>query len=63
MISMLASSAGDRGFKPGLVFVVSPVSTRHEGERAKTGWIGIRIVCSSEGTCLSTDCCFSELAI
>jgi hypothetical protein len=28
-----------------------------EGERAKTGWLGIRIMC------LSTDCCFSELAL
>jgi len=31
-------------------------------ERAKTGWLGIRIMCQS-GAGLSTDCCFSELAL
>jgi hypothetical protein len=30
-----------------LVFVVSPLSTRREGERAKTGWLGIRMMCPS----------------
>jgi hypothetical protein len=32
-------------------------------ERAKTGWLGIRIMCPSGATCLSADCCFSELAL
>jgi hypothetical protein len=32
-------------------------------ERAKTGWLGIRIMWSSGATCLSVDCCFSELAL
>jgi hypothetical protein len=41
-----------------LVFVTSPLSTQHEGERAKTG---IRIMCPSGATCLPADCCFSEL--
>jgi len=45
------------------VFVVSPLSTQHRGERAKSGWLRIRIVCPSGMTCLSTDCCFSELAL
>jgi hypothetical protein len=27
-----------------LVFVASPLSTQHSGERAKTGWLGIRIM-------------------
>jgi hypothetical protein len=27
------------------------------------GWLGIRILCPSRATCLSGDCCFSELAL
>ena len=50
MVSMLTLSAVDRGFesrsvKPKtikLVFVASPLSTQHSGERTKTGWLGIR---------------------
>ena len=51
--SVLASSAVDRGFespdrvKPKtikLVFVNSPLSTQHWGERTKTGWLGIKIM-------------------
>jgi len=69
MISMLASSAvvgsnPDR-VKPKtikLAFVACPLSTQHAGERAKTGWLGIRIMCSSGATCLPADCCFSGLA-
>ena len=30
-----------------LVFVASPLSTQRYGERAKTGWLGIRIMCLS----------------
>jgi hypothetical protein len=26
--------------------------------KTKTGWLGIRIMCLSEATCLHTDCCF-----
>jgi hypothetical protein len=29
-----------------LVFVASPLSAQHQGERAKTGWLGIRIMWS-----------------
>ena len=36
-----------------LVFVASPLSTQHSGERAKTGWLRIRITCPS-GATLST---------
>ena len=39
----------------------SPLSTQHSGERAKIGWLGIRIMFPSGATCLSPDCCFSEL--
>jgi hypothetical protein len=35
----------------------------HEGERTKTGWLGIRIMCPSGAACLSADCCFSQLAL
>ena len=31
--------------------------------RAKTGWLGIMIMCTSGVTCLSADCNFSELAL
>ena len=56
-VNVLASSAVDRGF------VVSSLSTQHSGERATTGWLGIMIMCPSGAACLSTDCCFSELAL
>jgi hypothetical protein len=46
-----------------LVFVASPLSMQHQGERTKTGWLGIRIMCQSGAICLPTDCCFSELAL
>jgi hypothetical protein len=45
------------------VFVVSPLSTHHWGERADTGWIGIRLMCPSWATCLFEDWCFVELAL
>jgi hypothetical protein len=44
------------------VFVAFPPSIK-ERERAKTGWLGIRIMCPSGATCLSADCCFSEPAL
>jgi hypothetical protein len=64
-------SVVDRGFEPRsgktktikLVLVASPLSTQHYVERAKTGWLGIGIMSPSEATCLSADCCFSELLL
>jgi hypothetical protein len=64
MVSMLALSVADRVFEPGrfysktskLVFVASPLSMQHLGERAKTCWFEIRIMCPSEGLCLPTGC-------
>jgi len=58
MVSMLASSVVDRGLSSGrdkpktieLVFVDSPLSMKHSAERAKTGWLGIRIMCPSGAT-------------
>ena len=38
-----------------LVFVASPLSMQPKGERAKTGWLRIRIMCQSGATCLSAD--------
>ena len=64
MVSVLVGSRPDR-VKPKtiiLVFVASPLSTQQR-ERAKTGWLGIRIMCPSVATCLSADCCISELGI
>ena len=36
------------------VYVASPLSTKHSGERADCGWLEIRIMCLSGATCLST---------
>ena len=58
MVSVLASSAVGLGFEPDRVklktkkkiFVASQLSMQHKGERAKTGWLGIRIMCPSGAT-------------
>jgi len=71
MLSVLASSAVDRGFKSWsdqtkdyeIGICCFSAKLEHKGERAKIPWFGIRIMCSSEVTCLSADCCFSELAL
>ena len=66
MVRMLASTAIDSGFEPQSgqtkVFVASPLCTQHQGVRAKTGFLGIRIICLSGAARLPADCCFSELA-
>ena len=71
----MVSSAIDLGFetdrvKPmiiNLVFVASPLSMQHYGERVKTGSLGIRIMCQKGGmvgaTCKPPNSCFSELAL
>ena len=46
-----------------LVYAAYPLSTQQQAERTKTGWLGIRIMCPCEATCLPADCCFSELAL
>ncbi len=48
MVSMLASSVVDRGFEP---------------RSGQTKDYKIRKMCPSEATCLSVDCCFSELTL
>jgi len=74
MINILASSAVEHGFKGSssgqvklnnikLVFVVACLSMQHKGERAKTSWLRIRIICPNGASCLPVDCCFSALAL
>ena len=72
MFSVLASSAVDRGFEPqsgqtkDYEIVFCCFSAKHAAlrrEKAKTGWLGIRIMCPSGATCLPADYCFSELAL
>ena len=65
IVRVLVSRAVDHGSNQRLklVFVASLLSTQYSGERAKTGWLGIRIMCPSGVTCLSADRYFSELAL
>ena len=57
MVSMLASTAIDSRLEPQSgqtkVFVASPLCRQHQGVRAKTGFLGIRIICLS-GAALRT---------
>ena len=64
-VIVIVSSSSDR-VKPKTIkflFVAYLLSTQHWGERATTGWLGIRIMCLSRVTCMSADCCFGELAL
>ena len=70
MISVLASSAVDRGFEPrsdqikpkNYKIDICCFFAKHATLiRRKTGWLGIRIMYPNGATCLSTHCCFSEL--
>ena len=69
MVSVLASTAVDRGFKPWLgqttnyKIGICCFSAKHIALRRKTSLLGIRIMCPSGATCLPADCCFSELAL
>ena len=71
MASVSGSSALDRGFETRLgqtkdyeigicYFFAKHAALR---KRAKTGLVGIRIMCPNGATCLPADCCFSELAL
>ena len=55
MISVLVLSVADRGFEPWLgqpkTIQLACVASLL---RAKTGWLGIRIMCTSRATCLYT---------
>ena len=65
MVIVLAPSAVDPGFefRSDQTKDYKIGSTTHWGERAKTGWLGIRIKCPSGATCQSVDWCFSKLAL
>ena len=67
---MLTSSAVDREFEPRTrqtkdykIGSCGFSAKQKKGIRANAGWLGIRIICPSGATCLSVDCCFSELAL
>jgi hypothetical protein len=45
------------------VFVASPLSTQHYGERAKIGWLGIRIMCPNGVTFLNIFMIFTYLKL
>jgi hypothetical protein len=71
MVSVLASSAVNRGFEPrsgqskGNNIGICYFSVKHAGLRSKSKHrlLGIRIMCPSGATCLPADWCFSELAL
>jgi hypothetical protein len=71
MVSVLASIAIDRVFESRLGHTkdykigICCFSAKHATfrKRGKSGWVEMRIMCVSGTTCLSTDCCFSELAL
>ena len=71
MISVLASSVVDRGFEPrsgqtkDYEICICCFPNKHPAirVRAKTGWIGIRIMRPSGEAYLPADSCFSELAL
>ena len=46
-----------------LGFAASLLNTELLEARAKTQWLGIRIMCQNGATCLPAYCCFSELAL
>ena len=71
MVSVLASSAMNLGFESrsgqtkdysiDLCFFIAKHAALRR--KAKTGWLGIRIMCPGGAICLSADCFFSELAL
>ena len=71
MVSVFVSRAVDLGFEPRLgqtkdyEISICCVSTKHMALRRKgKDWLAQnQIICPSETTCLSADCCFSELAL
>lgn len=71
MVSVLELSLVDPGFDPRfgqtndnkLIVIDSPLSMQHKEVRAMIVWLGNRIMCPSEEICVSTDCCYSNLAL
>jgi len=72
MVSVPVGSAVDHGLEHRLsqtkdynigICCFSPKHAALQGVRAKTGWLGIKIMCPSAVTYLPANCCFSELAL
>ena len=71
MVKVRVSSAVDRVFEPRavkpktikLVVGASPLRRSIKKKEQRTGWHGIRIMCTRGATCLPADCCFSKLAL
>ena len=68
MVSVLALSAVYRGFEPRSDQTIDYTIGiccffAKQGEKSKTGWFGISIMCPSGATCPSAVCCFSGLAL
>jgi hypothetical protein len=65
MVTMLASSGFEpcSGQRTDYKICIFCFSAKHAALRKTTGWFGSRIMCLSRATCLSTDWCFSELAL
>jgi hypothetical protein len=69
MVSVIISSVVDPSLEPlsgqtkDYKMCICCFSAHNLRERAKTGWLGIRIMCPSVVICLSAGCCFSELAL
>ena len=68
MVSVLASSAVDRGFESQSgqtndyeIGICCFSAKRTVLRRKSKDWLGIRIICLSSVKCLSTNCSFSEL--
>ena len=71
MVSVLASSAINRGFEPRSGQIqdhnigICCFSAKHAVSiRKRNDWLARnQIICPSEATCQSAECCFSELAL
>ena len=70
MVSVLVSSAVDRGFESrsgqtkDYKIGICCFSAKHAALRRKSrDWLEIIIMCPSGATCLPVDCCFSTLAL
>jgi hypothetical protein len=65
VVTMLVSSWFERwlGQRTDYKICIFCFSAKHAALRKKTGWFGSKIMCLSRATCLSTDWCFSELAL
>ena len=71
MVNVLTSSVVDRGFEPrsgqtkDYEIAICCFSSKHTALRRKNkDWLArIQDMCPSGATCLSADCCFSNLAL